>query len=79
MSKLKLGVIPDENPFRLTVEPSAEIHRDLIAYAEVLNRQRGQKTEPPQLVAPILARSMATDRAFAKARKTVQSPDLSGS
>jgi hypothetical protein len=42
----------------------------LVAYAEALARETGQKHEPAKLVAPMLARFMTTDRAFAKARKT---------
>ena len=39
------------------------------AYAEVLARETGQSLEPAKLIAPMLARFMATDRAFAKLRK----------
>lgn len=70
MAKLKLGPISDEKPVRLNAELPAAVHRDLLAYAEVLGRATGQRIEPAQLVAPMLARFMATDREFAKARKT---------
>ncbi|MDF0601637.1 DUF2274 domain-containing protein [Psychromarinibacter sp. C21-152] len=69
MTKLKLGAIPDDKPVKLNIELPADIHRDLVAYAEVLARETGQKNEPVKLVAPMLARFMATDRGFAKARK----------
>ncbi len=69
MAKLKLGALPDEKPAKLTVELPAAVHRDLLAYAEVLTRETGQPTDPVKLVAPMLARFMATDRAFLKARK----------
>jgi hypothetical protein len=69
MAKLKLGAIADDKPVRLTVELPATVHRDLIAYADVLARETGQAiTEPSKLVAPMLARFMTTDRAFARAR-----------
>ena len=78
MSKLKLGPITDEKPVRLTAELPAEVHRDLIAYASVLGQQTGQTYELAQLVAPMLKRFMATDRVFAKARRsgvpTLQGP-----
>jgi hypothetical protein len=45
------------------------VHRDLVAYAETFARQTGQAVEPVKLVAPMLARFMATDRAFTRARK----------
>lgn len=71
MAKLKLGPIVDEKPVKLTVELPAAVHRDLIDYAEVLGRETGQSVEKPaKLIAPMIARFMATDRAFAKARRT---------
>ena len=73
MAKLKLGVITDDKPVKLTVELSAGLHRDLLAYAEVLARETGQGVaEPTKLIAPMLARFMATDRVFAKARRATQ-------
>lgn len=41
MAKLKLGVITDHKPAKLTVERSAGVRRDLLAYAEVLARETG--------------------------------------
>jgi hypothetical protein len=73
MAKLKLGVISDDKAVKLTVELPAAVHRDLLAYAEALARETGQSiADPSKLVAPILARFMATDRAFAKARRNNQ-------
>jgi hypothetical protein len=70
MAKLKLGTIPDDKPVKLTVELSAAIHRDLVAYGQALARETGQgAVEPAKLVGPMLARFMATDRAFAKLRR----------
>ena len=69
MAKLKLGPIADDKPVKVTVELPASLHRDLAAYAEVLARETGQSLEPAKLIAPMLARFMATDRAFAKLRK----------
>ncbi len=68
--KLRLGAILDEKPVKLTVDLPAAIHRDLLAYADVLGRETGQAADPAKLVAPMLARFMATDRAFAKERRT---------
>lgn len=73
MAKLKLGAIIDEKPVKLTVELPAAVHRDLLAYAEALARESGQAiADPSKLVAPMLARFMATDRAFGKARRMNQ-------
>ena len=69
MAKLKLSAIPDDRPVKLTVELPAAVHRDLLAYAEVFAQETGQKLEPAKLVAPMLARFMSTDRAFAGARR----------
>lgn len=69
MGKLKLGPLVDEKPVRLSVELPAATHRDLAAYADVLAAETGQPADPVKLIAPMLARFMATDRAFAKARK----------
>jgi hypothetical protein len=73
MAKLKLGPIQDDKPVRLTIELPGALHRNLVAYAELLARETGQPTiEPAKLVAPMLARFMATDRAFAKARRSTK-------
>jgi hypothetical protein len=70
MAKLKLGAIADDKPVKLTVELSASVHRDLVAYGQALTRETGQGAiEPAKLVAPMLARFMATDREFAKLRR----------
>ena len=68
MTKLKIGNIEDEKPVNLTVKLPAGVHRDLVAYAEILKRS-GQATDPSALVAPMLARFMATDRAFRRSRR----------
>ena len=71
MAKLKLGPIQDDKPVRLTIELQAALHRDLAAYAQVLARETGQpRIEPAKLIAPMLARFIATDRAFAKAKRS---------
>lgn len=69
MPKLKLGVISDDKPVKLTIELPAPVHRDLVAYAEALGRETGQTIEPAKLAAPMLARFMSTDRAFARSRR----------
>lgn len=71
MAKLKLGMIEDDKPVKLTVELSAAVHRDLIAYGHALAGESGQGAfEPAKLIGPMLVRFMATDRAFAKLRRT---------
>lgn len=70
MMKLKLGPLADDRPIKVTLELPAAVHRDLIAYAEVLGRTTGQTSpDPSKLIVPMVERFMATDRAFAKARR----------
>ena len=71
MSKLKLGPLPDDKPVKVTVELPASVHRDLVAYAEILARDSGQAAaDPDRLIVPMLERFIATDRGFAKARRS---------
>ena len=73
MTKLKIAALPDHKPVKVTVELPATVHRDLVAYAEILARQSGQPvSDPIKVIVAMLARFMATDRAFAKARKLRQ-------
>ena len=70
MQKLRLGPIEDDKPVKRVIELPAALHRELVAYAEVLGRETGQgPMQPAKLVAPMIARFMAADRAFAKARR----------
>jgi len=69
MAKLKLGLIADHKPVKVTLDLPASLHRDLVAYADVLGRQAGQAiADPIKLIVPMLERFIATDRGFAKAR-----------
>ena len=73
MAKLKIGALNDDKPVKVTVELPATVHRDLVAYAEILARERGQPiNDPTKVIAPMLARFKATDRAFTKARNLRQ-------
>ncbi|MBK3665020.1 DUF2274 domain-containing protein [Bradyrhizobium diazoefficiens] len=73
MAKLKIGAIPDDKPVKVTIELPAPVHRDLTAYAEALAGEAGHPVDPGRLIAPMLARFMATDRGFAKLRRTAHS------
>jgi hypothetical protein len=73
MAKLKLGAIPDDKPVKVAIELPAAVHRDLVSYAEALSREAAQPfSDPAKLVAPMLARFIASDRAFAKFRRGSQ-------
>ncbi|TPW27689.1 DUF2274 domain-containing protein [Pararhizobium mangrovi] len=70
MTKLKLGPLADDKPVKVTVDLPASLHRDLVAYAEVLERETGQPVpDATKLIAPMLERFMASDRGFAKMRR----------
>jgi len=70
MTKLKLGPIADDKPVKVTLELPASLHRDLVAYAEILGREAGlSPADPIRLIVPMLERFIATDRGFAKARR----------
>ena len=60
MTKLKLGSIEDDKPVKLTVELTAAVHRNLVAYAEAIGREGGQAApDPAKLIAPMVERFMA--------------------
>lgn len=69
MTKLKLGPIADDKPVRVALELPAALHRDLIDYGRLL-AESGAPIEPAKLIVPMLERFIATDRGFAKARRT---------
>jgi hypothetical protein len=71
VSKLKIGTIENDKPVTITVKLPAAVHRDLLAYADVLKRDRGHAIDPNSLVAPMLKRFMTSDRAFRRARKQI--------
>jgi len=63
----------------VTVELPAALHRDLVTYADVLSRETGQPVgDPIRLIVPMLERFIATDRGFAKARRTTSVASQSG-
>ena len=77
MTKLKLGPLADDKPMKLTVDLPAGLHRDLVAYGEILGREAGQPPIPPaRLIVPMLERFIATDRGFAKARRGGSGSDV---
>lgn len=70
MVKLKLRSITDDKPVKVSFELPATVHRDLVAYAQVLARETGRSMgDPVKLISPMIERFMATDRGFTKARR----------
>ena len=80
MAKLKLGPLADEKSVKVSVELPAALHRDLVAYGTPLGRESDQSPiDPIRLIVPMLERSIATDRGFAKSRRgSSDSDDGSG-
>jgi hypothetical protein len=70
MTRLKLEDLADEKPVRLSVEMSARLHRELLAYATALNGgdAKGAPT-PERLIPPMIERFISTDRSYAKTRR----------
>jgi hypothetical protein len=70
MTRLTLADLADEKPVRLTVELSARLHRELLAYAAAIggNDPTGAPL-PERLIPPMIERFMANDRTFSKTRR----------
>ena len=73
MGKLKLGPLNDDKAVKVAIDLPATVHRDLVAYAEALGRETSQETEPVKLIPAMLARFMASDREFARHRRSGRS------
>jgi hypothetical protein len=70
MAKLKITEFSENKRIKVTVGLPESVHRDLVAYAEIMATQSGRPiSEPNKLIPPMLARFMATDRAFIRSRK----------
>lgn len=70
MTRLKLADLADEKPVRLTIEVTARLHRELLAYAVAVNG--GDAKGAPtceRLIPPMLERFIATDREFARGKR----------
>ncbi len=72
MTKLKLAAIDDDKPVKLTVTLPAVLHRNLVAYAEILSMEGGKPVEAAKLIAPMLEKFIASDRGFAKTRNATK-------
>jgi len=48
MQKLKLGTLKTTKRLKISVELPAAVHRDLVAYAQVLGRELGQGHQTQQ-------------------------------
>lgn len=72
MTKLKLASIEYEKPVKLTVTLPAALHRNLVAYAEILAKETGKPVEAAKLIAPMLEKFITSDRGFTKSRNAAE-------
>jgi hypothetical protein len=64
---LKLSAITDDKPVKVTLELPAAVHRGLLAMQRFSRGESGQSIiDSPKLIAPMIAKFMTTDRAFAR-------------
>ena len=70
MTKLKLGLIQDDKPVRLTIVLSAELAELLRAYAEAVGSANAKPVTVERIVPPMLERFIRTDRAFMRTRRS---------
>lgn len=76
MAKLKITELSEDKRVKITVELPPSVHRDLVTYAEILAAQSGHSiSEPNKLIPQMIARFMATDRAFVRSRKLRKEAD----
>ncbi|WP_311028677.1 DUF2274 domain-containing protein [Mesorhizobium koreense] len=78
MAKLRIGALEDDKPVKVTLELPAAVHRELLAYAEVLAQETGRPvSDPVKLISLMIQRFMAADRGFARARHAKKTQRLS--
>ena len=72
MSGLRLGPIGDDKPVKLTVEVAPSLLEDIVRYADVHAEATGRPAalSPERLIPPIVELFIASDREFARRRKS---------
>jgi hypothetical protein len=71
MPELKLGKLPDRTPVKLVITVTPDLRQMLQQYAALYAEAYGREESVVELVPAMLAAFLESDRAFAKARKTV--------
>lgn len=61
MTRLKLSDLADEKPVRVTVEISARLHREMLAYGAALNGGDAKGAPPPEPPHPADDRAIYRD------------------
>jgi hypothetical protein len=69
---LKLAKLPDRTPVKLAITITPDLAHALGDYATIYNQTYGDKAEVADLVPAMLDSFLASDRAFAKARRDME-------
>ena len=69
---LKLAKLPDRTPVKITVTVAPDLARALADYTALYNRAYDSKADVADLIPAMLDSFLASDRAFAKARKDAE-------
>ena len=65
----KLAKLPDRSPVKMTIALAPAVHGELLAYAELYHEVHGVAEPVAALVPYMLESFLASDRAFANAKK----------
>ena len=70
MPGVRLAKLPARTPVRLTISVTPELHRTLERYAECYREKYGDAEKITDLIPFMLEAFLASDKEFAKARKS---------
>jgi len=68
---LRIGKLPDLTPVKLTVSLDREVHQMLEDYARIYSESYGEAVKPSELIPSMIARFLASDNGFKRARKAL--------
>jgi len=69
MGELRLGMLPDRTPVRLTILVAPDLHQRLADYAAAYAEAYGREEPVTELIPAMLAAFLDADRAFARRRR----------
>jgi len=70
--KLRIGMLPDLTPVKMTIQVDPELHQMLKDYAQIYNESYEGSVVPAALVPSMIAGFLASDSGFKKARKEIE-------
>lgn len=68
---LRIAKLPDLTPVKLTISVDPALHQMLEDYARIYSESYGDAVKPAALVPSMIARFLATDNGFKRARKAM--------